>query len=159
MFIQRGILNVANGKIDITDPCYDKNICCRINDVKVEPGHYHCFFIMREGRVAEVAISLSCLLEEYGWEPIGTIGVDAGLAGFFIDKPDYSDDEWQAFCDKLIEEDKINEDSYVYLYDNAFFTESGWGDGSYEVFGIKENDKFRALKIVFIPEDYDDDYE
>lgn len=145
--IEEGILTIITGKIDVTDPCYDKDTWCRINDLPVKNGDYHCIYFRREGRVAEAIISLSgeTNLE---WEEVGDIGVDAGLAGFFINKPDYDDPEWDEFCDKLDFENKE-----AYLYPDAFFTESGWGDGWYEVFGVKENNKYIALKIVFIPED------
>ena len=31
-----------HGSVDITDPCYDKDVWCRMNDVKISDGEYTC---------------------------------------------------------------------------------------------------------------------
>lgn len=41
-FTDVGYLSIDNGKIDITDPCYDRDVWCRVNDVEVVPGKYVC---------------------------------------------------------------------------------------------------------------------
>ena len=50
---------------------------------------------------------------------IGDIGVDAGLAGFFHNKPDYTDDEWAAFCDRVRHGD-------AWLIKEGFYSSSGY---------------------------------
>jgi hypothetical protein len=74
---------------------------------------------------------------------LGNIGVDAGLAGFFQDKPDYNREAWLKMCDKLINRTWM-------ITDEGFFTESGYGDGCYDVYGIKnEAGLYTALEIRF----------
>lgn len=54
-------------------------------------------------------------------EKIGSIGVDAGLAGFFHNKPDYSDEAWSKFCDRIRHGD-------AWLTEDGFYSSSGYGD-------------------------------
>jgi hypothetical protein len=142
--------------VDITDPCYRKDVWCRMNDVKVKPGEYKCVTWMRpdtytyEGktyddtRVAIIGIYLNGLVpnEDY-MEEIGEIGVDAGLAGFFNNKPDYNDDEWSEFCDSI-------RDGCAWIKDEGFFSSSGYGDGCYPVNAFRMNGEIVALEIRFI---------
>ena len=73
-------------------------------------------------------------------EFIGTIGVDAGLAGFFNNKQDFNDDEWSELCDRIGGGNAWN------LY-NGVFSSSGFGDGIYDVYA---NEERSAFTIVFI---------
>lgn len=132
-------------KVDITDPCYDKGTWCRMT-IDCEPGLYKGYVeITNEGNFGKEVASVSifkgdtkCGIEEM--ERIGDIGVDAGLAGFFNDKPDFSDAEWDELCNKISEGDAWN------LY-NGIFSLSGYGDGCYNVYANKERN---AFTIVFI---------
>lgn len=74
---------------------------------------------------------------------IGSIGVDAGLAGFFHNKPDYDDEAWSAFCDRVAHGD-------VWLMEDSFYSVSGYGDGCYGVFAKKQDDEVVALEIRFL---------
>lgn len=38
---QIGVMDF-HGSVDITDPCYEKDIWCRMNDVKIKAGTYAC---------------------------------------------------------------------------------------------------------------------
>lgn len=142
--------------VDITDPCYDRDTWCRMNGVKIKPGNYKCIAWMRpdtctyEGkkyddtRVAIIGIYLDGNIPYANeMEEIGEIGVDAGLAGFFNDKPDYNDEEWSAFCDSI-------HDGDAWIKDEGFFSSSGYGDGCYPVRACKENGEIVALEIRFI---------
>lgn len=31
-----------HGSVDITDPCYNKGVWCRMNDIKIKEGIYTC---------------------------------------------------------------------------------------------------------------------
>lgn len=140
------------GKVDITDPCYDRKVWCRINDVEIEKGEYGCYYeLSDDDRVAMICIEKvgeMCLDQK--WERYGSIGVDAGLAGFFEDKPDYSDEEWYKVCDKIFAEEK-DSGLDVHLWENGFFSSSGYGDGDYDVFCNKNREgKIVGLKIVFL---------
>jgi hypothetical protein len=75
--------------------------------------------------------------------PIGIIGVDAGLAGFFMNKPDYNDEEWDAFCESI-------HDGDAWIKDEGFFSSSGYGDGGYPVYAYKVDNEIVALEIRFL---------
>ena len=141
-------------KVDITDPCYDKDVWCRMT-TDCEPGLYKGYAEMSdEGDWGMRVATVSIFKGDKMWgieemEYIGNIGVDAGLAGFFNDKPDFSDTEWNEFCDKINDGDAWN------LY-NGIFSSSGYGDGYYNVYA---NEERNAFTIVFIDDEYDDDEE
>jgi len=136
--------------IDITDPCYKRDVWCRINDVKIIPGDYECvIWGSDEGewgeRVGIIGIYLGGVVPSQDkMKYIGSIGVDAGLAGFFENKPDYSDEEWSKFCDTMGCHD-------AYIFDEGFCSSSGYGDGEYDVmaYGVKP-DEISALEIRFL---------
>ena len=135
-------------KVDITDPCYNKDSWCRMT-VDCEPGIYKGYIEMSdEGILGTRVAAISIFKGEKIWrieemEPIGIIGVDAGLAGFFNNKPDFGDTEWNEFCNK------INSGNAWSLY-NGIFSSSGFGDGCYDVYA---NEDRNAFTIVFIEEE------
>lgn len=148
-------------KIDITDPCYDKNTWCRKNNVEIKQGEYTCAVWMAtepltwDGEtydntlVAVIGIYLNGEIPaENDMEKIGTIGVDAGLAGFFENKPDYTDDKWDNICQTARE-------GKAWIIEEGFFSQSGYGDGTYSVFAHKnENiDAYTAVEIRFFDTD------
>lgn len=138
--------------VDITDPCYDKDVWCRKNDVKIADGEYLCItWIYRkrgkhpDRRVSIIGIYLNGDIPgQDDMEIIGEIGVDTGLAGFFHNKPDYTDTEWSEFCNKIQEGDE-------WLTEEGFWSSSGYGDGCYSVYASKnEQGVINALEIRFI---------
>ena len=164
--------------VDITVPCYGKDVWCRKTITNAVPGKYLCqveFKISREGYkwVSKVRIVLDDssklaketqerVLANRSWINIGYIGVDAGLAGFFADKPDFSDAEWISLCDWMypIMEDGTTDCSrrvFLKTLGNGtygFWTNAGYGDGSYDVYAIRDqyNNKpsVVALEIRFL---------
>lgn len=74
---------------------------------------------------------------------IGSIGVDAGLAGFFMNKPDYTDEQWTELCEATRNGD-------AWIKDEGFFSSSGDGDGCYPVYAYKQNGEITALEIRFV---------
>lgn len=143
------------GMVDITDPCYDRDVWCRMN-AEVKAGEYTCYvwrhtdkgvFMNKEYkdiRVGVIGIYLDGIIPpQRSMEEIGSIGVDAGLAGFFINKPDYNDDEWGDFCGSIRYGD-------AWIKDEGFFSSSGYGDGEYPVYANKVNGEITALEIRFI---------
>lgn len=142
--------------VDVTDPCYNKDEWCRLNGIKIKEGDYKCVVWMRpdtvvydgkeydDTRVAIIGIYLNGLVPgEKQMEEIGEIGVDAGLAGFFMDKPDYTDEQWHDFCNSI-------RNGYAWMKEEGFFSSSGYGDGFYAVRAFKMNDEITALEIKFI---------
>lgn len=134
-----------SGKLDVTDPCYNKNVWCRAN-VNVQPGEYTCcVWLNDEDRVATIGIYKDGVIPlRADMEPVAEIGVDAGLAGFFVDKPDYNVREWADFCESL----GCGEN--YWLRDDSFFSSSGYGDGGYDVCAVMHGDEATAVEIRFI---------
>ena len=94
--------------VDITDPCYSKDTWCRINGVKLLEGEYLCKKCYSEFNGDELPTSIELInanyTSEFNWETLGGIEIDAGLVGFFVNKPDFSDDEWREFVGSLWKE-------------------------------------------------------
>lgn len=144
------------GSVDITDPCYNRDIWCRMNNVQIKPGEYTCavwygkdsYELDGETHTYDIVgiIGIYCggvVPEQKSMEMIGSIGVDAGLAGFFHNKPDFSDAEWSKFCDQIRKGD-------AWLNEFGFCSSSGNGDGGYDVYAAKVNGEITALEIRFI---------
>jgi hypothetical protein len=121
-------------------------------------------------------------INEKDWEEIsGTFGVDSGQFGFFdrdhyrkaesvkgmpkydfgndflTDDTDRSGDAWYQACCKITLD---NPESWGAL-PNGVVSSSGFGDGSYTVYGIKDthspNHEYVAFRVVFIEaEDLDE---
>lgn len=143
------------GVVDITDPCYSKDVWCRMT-ANVKAGEYACYIWRhtdkgvyngeeyKDVRVGVIGIYLDGIIPpQRSMEDIGSIGVDAGLAGFFMDKPDYNDEEWDDFCDFI-------RDGDAWIRDEGFFSSSGYGDGCYGVYAYKVNGEITALEIRFL---------
>ena len=137
------------GIVQITDPCYDNDVWCRTT-IDVIPGDYSCYVwhntdkyesdgkMVSDTRVGVIGIYLEgAIPPQKSMEEVATIGVDAGLAGFFMKKPDYDDSQWDEFCnlvcgtkkDEWIIKDKLETE--------GFFSSSGYGDGVYPVYVAK----------------------
>lgn len=143
--------------VDITDPCYDHDVWCRMNNVQISAGTYVCAIwksrhsytyegkrhYYRRVRILSIyKIGVSIPNDEDVWEEIGEIGVDAGLAGIFHSKPDYNDEQWADFCDQMSHcESRI--------CDEGFVASSGDGDGCYPVYAYRKDGEIVALEIRF----------
>ena len=167
-----GELNIPNGLVDITDPCYERSVWCRMNDVRVRPGKYDCFSFVGEIDDWGPRVWINQIVHQevdefdhFRMECIGSIGVDAGLAGFFAKDKNYSDKEWADFCSEINRQNKIFREPGDTLYRSyfkidedgkspvGFFTQSGCGDGGYDVYAAKVGDEIVALEIRFISEE------
>lgn len=158
-------------KIDITDPCYSRDSSLRINDVTLPAGKYKliCFkgWGYEQNELDELGITpteselndlrhrvFSIMIKKSGcrnasfnskhWESIGQIGVDSGIAGFFWNLNGFADDD--EYFDFIAE---LDDNDGIMVNDRGFYCSSGYGDGIYEVFAIKQNDEIIALRIDF----------
>jgi len=142
------------GVIDITDPYYDKDMWCRIT-ATVKAGTYDCRVWHHtekyedEGKefkfrmVGIIGIYLNGIIpQQKAMEEIGCIGVDSAKAGFFMNKPDYTDEQRQALCEATHKGD-------AWIREEGFFSSSGHGDGAYGVYAYKHNGEITALEIRF----------
>lgn len=157
-----GTIDIADDKIDITDPCYDKSTWCRTQK-PIVPGKYDCYAGVGGNkawgkRVYALIILVSGLdLDgKYDVQSVGTIGVDAGMAGFFVNKPDYSHDEWNQVCEYVFESDGLKRPKKFLIVDEnspfrckGFFSESGIGDGEYVLYAINQHNKTVGYKLEF----------
>lgn len=145
--VEVGILSLPEGRVDITDPCYKRSTWCRINALPVRIGNYRCFTdeYREPGEPEDIYpyTAGTCIIHEdfaerladkdpnLVWLHYDNIGVDAGLAGYFPDKPDFSTYEWDAFCDLIHEAEKSNHAASINKY--GFVSRTGYGDGGYPV--------------------------
>lgn len=136
-------------KVDVTDPCYSKGVWCR-KTLDCQPGSYFGYVtVNNEGiwgnRISDISIYKDDIKPDYDDTYFkDTICVDSGMAGFFNNKPDFSDEQWNELC---IETDDGG--SFWSMF-NGLFSVSGYGDGQYPVY---ENEEGTAFRIVFIDED------
>ena len=145
---------VLEDTVEITDSCYEKGVWCQIITYCV-PGLYKGYADIVDDedwgiRVARLSIYKDDIQVDLKDMKLldGEVGVDAGLAGFFRDKPDL-DAEWSEFCDKLFAggtrkmswADSLRGDR------DALWSESGCGDGGYSAYA---NDDHSAFTIVFM---------
>lgn len=149
------------GEVDITDPCYAKDVWCRLK-VALDAADYHCVaWEFEEGewntRVGIISLVRADAKDDFfkesdcfEIEELGEIGVDAGLAGFFMNKPDYSETEWLSFCERFFGTRENPKDGNAWVYEHGFFSSTGYGDGMYPVFAYKDGATVKALEILFL---------
>lgn len=166
-------------KVTVTDPGYSKDVWCRM-DVELPPGDYIGFydectdigkFNDREIICHSVTASGICSRKEFMeneelvFEKIGMVGVDGGELGFFIDKPDYSNEEWGKLVDERFKPKRDYDIGEHMPYwcgwhgCQGFSTFSGYGDGLYPVYMIRNKERACGLLVVFIDEYTDADDE
>lgn len=136
------------------DPC---DILGGMTDVKIRKGVYTCIAWHHKDKgtfdnsepycydvIGIIGIYLDGVIPcQKEMKKIGDIGVDAGLAGFFHNKPDYTDDEWAAFCDRVRHGD-------AWLIKEGFYSSSGYGDGCYGVYAYEQGGEITAIEIRFL---------
>lgn len=151
-----GVLNIQSGKIDITDPGYNDDVWCRLNGIAVKPGKYICYAALNKGkevkewgrRVASMSmVHVDAKMDRViPMHNLGFVGVDAGLmsiseAGV---KPNYSDETWSSIVGELSKlEEKRGVVAHVKKFGagkKQFWSSTGFGDGSYDVFGVDTHD-------------------
>jgi hypothetical protein len=175
------LFEITSGKIVASDPCYIIPTWCQGVIEKVRNGTWVAEVKKSDGsngwgvRVASLTVynknygSIGNHLEEMNFDA----GVDSGQFGFFdfdfyrnddkatdLIKEDFgenydreSGDAWyRAVCYLTIAEESWG------VLPNAAVSSSGYGDGSYQVFGEKDADGFYVgFKVVFIGEQDEED--
>ena len=150
-------------KVFVSDPCYDTDTWCTVRMKDVVPGTYHCRVRMLKDplsvcgtkRVKELIIvheSIKDWKKSLKWEYAGNAGVDSGQMGIYdydhfdkLNKVEETKDNWYDIVCKIT----LNEDAGIADTHSAVCS-SGYGDGSYPVYGNWLKDKLRAIKVVFI---------
>ncbi|MBE5040788.1 LPD28 domain-containing protein [Ructibacterium gallinarum] len=162
-----GTIEIKADRIDVTDPGYDKDVWCRMK-APIIPGNYECYAEFEDfpdwgNRCVRNYIinsnpffkrrALYRLRNNYTY--IGNIGVDAGLAGFFDNKPDFDDAASMDVCSFMDAVEKGGSKVFVKHFEtgDGFWTHSGFGDGFYPVKAAKHNGQVIGLEIEFNLED------
>lgn len=156
------MINLGN-KVIVSDPCYKLGTWCQgvINNVKPGIWSYECRHERSEGRVAELIVRHQDHPDAEPTKLMGfEVGVDSGTAGIFDYDYYYEhhypklDEDWyhSNVCDQIYDREYITDGKGVW-------SESGWGDGSYECYVSIFNKEIVAIKIVFINFDIDDEEE
>ena len=161
-FKYAGKLQITEPTIDVTDPGYDADVWCRLLR-DITPGPYNCYAGTGKdgcGLRVYVLILLSADIDfddqQIEIKRDGEIGVDAGLAGFFQNKPDYETDDWNNICNFIFESGDATNRKQFWLVDESsplkckcFFCESGIGDGVYELSRLEKDGRLVGYKLNF----------
>lgn len=153
--IYKGTITFTKDVIDVTDPCYSKDVWRR-STLPIKPGEYIWEAIEIKNDYGTRIHSLSiyqkdAILHKKVGATMAYIGVDAGLAGFFEGKPDYNREEWMKICDFLCDKNVCTAEK-----ENAFkcvgvCSDSGYGDGEYPVVRLYDvKGRWVGYKIIYI---------
>lgn len=167
-----GTFEVKSGKLQVTDPCYDKGTWCAGTLKKVRNGTWVGHVVrtdetrgkygpdgIRNAEVHAYHSDLKKLPTRWTKSKIH-VGVDSGQAGIFDEAayPEGGSDD-QAFYDRVCDI-TIGPDYYGKVHDpnypNAGVVEfgvvsrSGFGDGGYNCYVATQNGEVVAVKIVFM---------
>lgn len=139
--------------VTVTDPCYNAGTWCTVKNIHVKPGQYDLIMYLSNTGDWGTRVTRAMILHSgCGTKPvwlfrqyIGDAGVDAGLCGFYQNKPDYDDEAWGKFCEAIRNADYL-------ITPEGFCTSSGYGDGVYEVNALREEEdgEIIGLEIIFM---------
>jgi len=151
----------------ITDPCYDYDPRQVIEDML--PGKWNAeVLVSDEGSWGQRIAELRIVHDEhdvsnYDYDCVSKfeVGVDSGQAGFFDSfmYPRGSTGEYgelDTFYGKACEMTLSEDGAGVFPF--GVVSRTGYGDGGYSLWTVKRNGKVIAAKIVFIEEDYENEY-
>lgn len=158
---------------DLTDPCYDKDVWCRTTVENMLPGKYNCYAAVSDEKNWGDRVCRTWIIhEDFDKNPaddenfaeglyidkVSNNGVDAGLFGYFNNKPDFDDKTWDEFLAHI---SSMHPVITVCPFDgrDGFVTSSGYGDGGYDSVTWRDahTGKVVAINTTFLEENYDDD--
>jgi hypothetical protein len=158
---------VFSEKVVISDPCYDRDVWCMMNDVSVVPGEYNAYALKNdEGDFGERVASILCFHNDYfntlfdameeKWNEIDSIGVDSGQAGIFDDsiypaseEEGGEHDNPKSFYGECCEITLGEQQCGILKSKKGFVSSSGYGDGVYTVSAIIKDEKRVAIMVDF----------
>jgi len=158
---------VESGELLISDPCYDLPVEEFMQLlVKAENGYWQTKVNIKDNRISELIAEKIDVEDEEDYRVIGTIAVDSGQAGIF-DYRNYKDDDvidyepnidfgdhrgngdgelWYRACAAKT----LNTEENYGVIPFGVVSESGYGDGRYEVSAKVKDDKATTIKIKYI---------
>ena len=166
----------------VSDPCYPLDTWCQTKLSNVLPGKYNVDVDKTDldGWGTRVS-SITVVHEDYentghwDWEQHSECGVDSGQCGIFC-MTSYRNDEVSESItspesDFVIPFREDGDNWYIKmckftlgkeswgLYDTGAVSSSGIGDGMYPLEVMMDNGKVVGIKVVFLGDDDEDDYE
>lgn len=144
------------GHVDITDPCYERDVWCRTNGLPIREGTYVCSVEVADddetggwgNRVASLWIEpdVNLALSPKAYKKICEIGVDSAMAGVFESPAELPRELLAEVSEKIYDQPGM-----AMIIDQGIVSKSGYGDGVYPVFGVKNNGgELIALYIQFV---------
>ncbi len=179
---------ITSGSLVCSDPCYTTDVWCMgiVNNVKngtwLADSNIETVGSWGERNIDLTIHHADYKIDESAWKEIsGSFGVDSGQFGFFdsdgyrkaasvkgvplydfggdflTDDSDPDGDIWYRACCKIT----LDKPESWGALPNGVVSSSGFGDGSYVVYGIKDtyspNHEYVAFRVVFIDMDEEDD--
>lgn len=144
-------------EVYVSDPCYSTGMWCQAKLKNVRPGTYRCFasYLRVKGWGNRVA-SLWVFNEEYlqknprkrfPSEPEACfVGVDSGQCGIFDAKYYEKRQPIEAWYDTVCE----TTCPVGILADKCVVSESGFGDGGYNVFKVNDKEETVGIMVEYI---------
>ena len=157
------------GLVHVTDPCYGSGLWCKSHIENLMPGRYVCHLMYADYMIScsrgewESPVAKARIILDDGsdaaenvqeriksgtpWRRVDTVDVESGMAGFFDD----SRRMWLSENDCLYaDEDYGICHSSIANGPDGFWTRSGNGDGTYDVYAVRYKGKIAALEIRFL---------
>ena len=161
-------------QVVISDPCYVLDGTLQAT-YKMKPGKYRVKVKQQDGRNAILEVIHNDHFRVRWYPTNESIGVDSGQAGFFSLETYRNDDHLKdvpLIGDMWEPDEREGEKWYIKVsdltlntpesygtYDQGVVSQSGWGDGSYRLEVAKEGKVNVGLRIIFLEEEEDGDYE
>lgn len=179
--IELGQFEITSGEAFVSDPCYEVGTWCQAKLANVKNGHWFAsVFQSDEGdwgiRNAElIAYHESAQqVNELDWKlEDAEIGVDSGQAGIY-DAISYRNDSMVGEIENKLGFDLDEEGEKFYAQNcdltvdtkpfagvlgHGVVSSSGYGDGGYNLYTIKDNDgEIVAMKVIFIGDEDEEDF-
>jgi hypothetical protein len=147
-------------KAVVSDPSYDRDVCCMQTEIPVKPGKYRAMVLLSDEKEWGVRVASLVLVHtthqgspKKDWETICLpIGVDSGQCGIFDDtvypqSKGYPNAE--QFYDECCRLTMSDEFAGILKNGKGVVTSSGFGDGYYELLAKKDGDCCVALMLDY----------
>ena len=156
-------------RVRVSDPCYGTDVWCSGVVDNVKEGTYNVDVEMSdEGMWGNRVKALTAIHSDYNGHSIiekvpFEVGVDSGTAGIFdadyyekYHTKDDVDSDWYDAVGKLT----FTEEQFGTKDDKCVVSSSGYGDGGYDCFLLRDkSNEVVGFQIVFIEDDDEEDYD
>ena len=148
------------GKVVVSDPCYDRDVWCMVDDLAVKPGRYKTWSVLSDESSWGMRVAALVLIHEdfteddlKNWKSIEcSIGVDSGQCGIFDDsiypqkkEPQKFESFYKECCDITLSDKSAG----IMKNGKGVVSSSGYGDGTYELFAVIRKGEYVALTLNY----------